>query len=394
MINLKQKHKDAISKYLDKYSGKLKAELEGDWRAERDTRIKEFRDLLGKKNIDKLSSKDFTKIVKGLWASNIWVNKDYLVKKILDSSNINEIRTELKELIHGGSPISERFDRFKSKIKGLGPSSITEILVFMEPDKYCLWNDKPKNVLPFLGIDELLSEKVFKYPLNGEDYVKCNDLLKQIGEEIEKGGFKNIDFLDIDIFMWLLFIEEVKKLPKEKKKEQEKPGEEKVKIYVDKLTHWDVIGILTELGNLLGYDTYIADRSKKSEFMDKKLRDLAQLKEIPPFTYEKYLDTVKNVDAIWFKEEFPSMCFEVEHTTGVTLGLLRLYQLRNFTNVRFFVIAPSNIIAKYKVEISKDPFYKIKNRYNFRSYEELMKFYLEAKNYHEIKDAFLSKGDE
>lgn len=392
MVSLKQKHKDAIRKYLYKYSGRLKTELEGDWRAEREERIKEFHKLLGKKKIDRLSINDFIKIVKSLWASNIWVNKDYLVKKILDSSDIKEIRTELKELIHGSSPISERFDRFKSTIKGLGPSSITEILVFMDPDKYCLWNDKPKNVLPFLGIDDLLPEKVFKYPLNGNDYVNCNDLLKQIGEEIEKMGFKNIDFLDIDIFMWLLFVKEIKTLSKRKKPGEDLVIKEKIKINANDLTHWDIIGILSELGNLLGYDTYVADPAKKSDFLNKKLGDLALLKEIPAFTYERYLDTVKNVDAIWFKEEFPSVCFEVEHTTGVTLGLLRLYQIRNFTNAKFFVIAPSNIIGKYKVEISKDPFYKIKNRYNFRSYEDLIKFYLEAKNYHEIRELFFSKG--
>jgi len=390
---LSLKHKESISKYLAKYGERLKAELQGDWREEREERIKEFHNLLGKKTIDKLASRDFSRLVKSLWASNIWVNKDYLVKKILDPSNINEIRAELKELIYGNSPISERFDRFKSTIKGLGPSSITEILVFMVPEKYCLWNDKPKNVLPFLGIEELLPDRVFKYPLNGKYYVSCNEVLKQIGQELEKAGFKNIDFLDIDIFMWLLFIEEVKKLPKEKRKKVE-AKEVEVKIDIDSLSHWDVIGILTEVGNLLGFDTYVADPSKKSAFLDKKLGDLAQLKEIPSFTYERYLDTVKNVDAIWFKEEFPSLCFEVEHTTGVTLGLLRLYQIRNFTNARFFVIAPSNIIGKYKVEISKDPFYKIKNRYIFRSYKELIKFYSEAKSYHKIKDDFLKKEEE
>lgn len=395
MIELEKKHRESIREYLEKYREKLKSELVGEWREEREDRIEQFRKLLDKKKIDKLTQINFGKIVKSLWASNIWKNKDYLVKKILNSSDIEKIRVELKELLYGRNPLNERFDRFKSNIKGLGPSSMTEILVFFNPKKYCLWNDKPKNVLPFLGIDELLPEKVFKYPLNGDDYEKCNEVLRLIGKELEKRGFKDIDFLDIDIFMWLLFGEEVRKLPKEKKK---KPREkvikkEKVKIDINKLTHWDVIGILLELGNLLGYDTYSADPSKKSDLLGKKLGDIAQLKEIPAFTYERYLDTVKNVDAIWFKEEFPSLCFEVEHTTGVTIGLLRLYQIRKFTNAMFFVIAPSSIIGKFKTEISKDPFYRIKSRYNFRSYEELSRFYSEAKSYYGIKNSFFNEGE-
>lgn len=43
-------------------------------------------------------------------------------------------------------------------------------------------------------------------------------------------------------------------------------------------------------------------------------------------------------------------------------------------------------------EISKDPFYEIKSRYNFKSYEELAKFFIEAKSYHKIKGDFLGYG--
>jgi len=71
--------------------------------------------------------------------------------------------------------------------------------------------------LPFLGVDELLPDRVFKYSLSGKDYVQYNEVLRLIGKELERASFKDVDFLDLDIFMWLLFIEEVKKLPKEKK---------------------------------------------------------------------------------------------------------------------------------------------------------------------------------
>ena len=73
----------------------------------------------------------------------------------------------------------------------------------------------------------------------------------------------------------------------------------------------------------------------------------------------------------------------------MTLGLLRLYQIRNFTNAKFFVIAPAEIISKFKTEISKDPFFKIKTRYVFKSYEELIEFFGEAKKYHELKSNFI-----
>lgn len=149
------------------------------------------------------------------------------------------------------------------------------------------------------------------------------------------------------------------------------------------------MAILIELGNMLGYVTYTADPSRKSDIIGKTLNEIALLKEIPPFTYKKLLDTVKNVDVIWFKDEFPAYCFEVEHTTGVTMGLLRLYQIRNFTNALFFVVAPSGIISRFQTEILKDPFHKIKKRYAFRSYNDLVEFYEEAKRYHYLKEKFI-----
>lgn len=93
-----------------------------------------------------------------------------------------------------------------------------------------------------------------------------------------------------------------------------------------------------------------------------------------------------------FREEFPAYCFEVEVTTGVTLGLLRLYQIRNFTNARFLVPAPASVVTKFEAEITKDPFHKIKDRYRFKSYDDLVSFFDKAEIYHRIKETFLGEG--
>lgn len=387
-MELTAQQKERLKSYIEKYKVRLKAELSGPWKKERKERIVLFRRLLGKGKIDTLTEKDVAEIIKSLWASRLWTNKDYLVSKVLNSNGLPRLKGEFKELLYGSEPIETRFDNFLSRIKGLGPSSVTEILVFVYPDKYCLWNDKPKNVLPFLGLKDLLPDKVYKYAINGKDYTKCNKALGLVKKELTKCGFKNIDFLDLDIFMWLLFIEEVRKQPKLPITRAEK---QKLSIDPAKLSHWDVMGILLELGNLLGYDTYVADPSKRSGVLNQTLGKIAVLKEIPPFTYQRHVDTVKNVDVIWFREEFPAYCFEVEATTGVTLGLLRLYQIRNFTNARFFVVAPANIISKFQTEITKDPFYKIKDRYRFKLYDDLVSFFDKAKIYHRIKETFLGE---
>lgn len=390
MKGLSKEQGEKIRKYIAEFRERLQKELSDEgWRKERQDRITLFQKLMSKSALKNLSEKDFSRIIVSLWASKIWGNKQYLVNKILSENGLPKIKLELEELLYGKDPLNKRFERFKQTIKGLGPSSITEILVFVFPDKYCLWNEKPKNVLPILGMKNLLPDRVFKYSINGDDYAKCNDALGLVKDELERAGFKKIDFLDVDIFMWLLFTEVAKDIEEPEVKIVVPKIPKDIKIKLNELDHWDVEGILLELGNLLGFDTYTPDPSKKSNLLNKTLGEISLLNDIPPFTYQRYLDTVKNVDVIWFKDEFPAYCFEIEHTTGVTNGLLRLYQIRNFTNAKFYIIAPSNIISKFEIETSKDPFYSIKKRFSFKSYEELILFFEEAKKYHEIQKEFL-----
>ena len=391
MINFSKEQHDKISQYVDLYKDRLEKEFySGEWSEERKNRTEFYQKIFSKDHIDKLSAEEFGEAIKQLWDSLIWGNKDSLVNKILKDNGIEKIRESLKLLFYGKGTTQERFDLFSNSVKGLGTSSITEILSFVHPKEYGIWNDKPKNVFPVLGLKSLLPERVFKYQLKGKDYALCNDVLKQIRIELNSRGFKDIDMLDVDIFMWLLFSEVAKK--ENEIDYGEKPKKDKSKklsIDPEKLSHWDTMGILIELGNMLGFVTYTADPSRKSEILGKTLNEIALLKEIPPFTYKRHLDTVKNVDVIWFKDEFPAYCFEVEHTTTVTKGLLRLYQIRNFTNAQFFIVAPPGIISKFQTEISKDPFHKIQKRYAFRSYNELIEFYEEAKRYHDLKEKFI-----
>jgi hypothetical protein len=395
MYQLTPEQQENIRKHIEGFKVFAKTDKGLEWEQDRKNRTELIQKLLSKENVVNLTEENFSKIIKTLWATDIWTNKDYLITKLLKDNTFQRLREELNELIYGTDPLEKRFDRFKGSIKGLGPSSITEILLFASPDNYCIWNDKPKNILPFLKI-ELLHEKVYKYQIDGSDYVKCISVLSLLRDELRKSGFEKADFIDVDFFLAFIFYEVYEKQPKQ---EREKKAEAKIsevhvpevelpRIEIDKLGHTDVQGILLELGNLLGYDTYIADPSKT--YKGKTLGDLSTLKEIPQFTYQRLLDTVKNIDVIWFEEEFPKFCFEIEHTTGVTLGLLRLYQIRKITDAKFLIVAPEEIISKFQTEISKDPFHQIRERYIFRSYHQLVDMFRCALTYHKLKDKFFN----
>ena len=154
----------------------------------------------------------------------------------------------------------------------------------------------------------------------------------------------------------------------------------------DQLTHEEVEGLLLRLGNMLAFDTYTVDKSSKTKDGE-ELGNLCTLKKIPEFTYPETLETVKQIDVIWFKDKYPKYCFEVEHTTDITKGLLRLFQIRQL-GTSFFIVAPSSKRSKFDSEVRKDPFNRIKERYNFRTYTELLELYYCAQKFLPLKASF------
>ena len=156
------------------------------------------------------------------------------------------------------------------------------------------------------------------------------------------------------------------------------------KLMID--SHEGAEAVLLKLGNLLGYDTYTPDSGRT--YQEQKLGDIATLKKLPYFTSEKIMDSVQNIDVVWLKDEWPEYFFEVEHTTGVTPGLLRIYQAEKL-NAKFFIIGPQGVLKRFEREIEKAPFNRIKEKCRFRSYEDLCDMHLATSNYRKISGHFL-----
>ncbi len=374
-LTLEQKStiKDYILKYnyWDKKEENLREHLE---------HHEFFKNQLTPEKIDKMTETDFREIYKRLWASNIWGNKDwYIDNKLLKPNGLEQIKSALKILLYGIENIDVKFDEFRNMITGFGVSSISEILHFVFPEKYCLWNNKPKTVLPFLKI-ELLPKRFFKYNINtGTEYEQCIKALTIIKEELSKNGFQNPSFIDLDCFLWFIF----GKIDFSKPKEIEVIATETTETPMI-TSHEEAEYYLLKLGNLLEYSTYTADKTVK--FDDEELGSIAMLKEIPDFAGERDKNSAREIDIIWFDgAENPKYCLEVENTTDITKGLNRLYQLSHF-NVKFVIVAPENKRNKFDIEMSKSPFRSMRDRYYFISYEELIKLYESTEKFKQLKD--------
>ena len=339
---------------------------------------KYFKENLSKKNLKTLQVKEFSDIYKTLWASNIWRNKDWYIKnKLLTTNTMEGIRTNLLRLLYDDDrDIAERYDEFKANVKGFGPSSLSEILHFVFPDKYCLWNDKPKTILPALNLD-ILPKRFFKSQIStGKEYFECVQALGLIKATMAGYGIR--DFVDLDI----MFLHIYDSRPKPTNGDLPTKSKQTID-HVPIDTHQSAQYHLLELGNMLGFLTYTPDYSKKHE--DRKLGYTATLKEMPAFAGELARDSARNIDVIWFNEdENPHACFEVEHTTGISPGLHRLFQLRQF-RVKFFIIASEEDRSKFEREVGKAPYRAMRRRFRFISYDELSRFFKTTRTFHELK---------
>jgi hypothetical protein len=90
-----------------------------------------------------------------LWAMLIWGNKHYVVDKIIEENGLSDFRKDLAELVWGDHDIPERWDDFRSRVKGMGPAMISEILCKTHPDDFMLWNRRAYVGLNYLQVENL-----------------------------------------------------------------------------------------------------------------------------------------------------------------------------------------------------------------------------------------------
>lgn len=147
-------------------------------------------------------------------------------------------------------------------------------------------------------------------------------------------------------------------------------------------THTKIEGMIIEMGNMDGFDTYTPDRSKV--FDNKQLGNLITIKRIPNFTYEKIIRSIQYIDVIWFNRRgFPEKVFEVEDSTDFRGSLVKFTEIQDF-KTNFNLISASERKIKYEREVTKSAFQSIIDHCRFIDYRDIERLYDARLNYHKI----------
>ena len=130
-------------------------------------------------------------------------------------------------------------------------------------------------------------------------------------------------------------------------------------------------GLLTEIGSLRQFSTFIPAQDQNKLFLGHKLKDIASLSQIPAFTFERILRKARTIDVIWFNSRrMPSHMYEVEHTTDIKNSLSKFYELQDF-RIKFFIVAAPYRKIEFQDKISASIFQEIHDRVEFLSYERV-----------------------
>jgi predicted RNA-binding protein len=124
-------------------------------------------------------------------------------------------------------------------------------------------------------------------------------------------------------------------------------------------TQW----LLLKMGNDMGLDVWVAQNDKSKVVAGKKFSDLPKLKKELPLQFDDYTNrTIRLIDVLWLKGNSIVAAFEIECTTSIYSGLLRMSDLiamQPNLKIPLYIVAPDDRREKVCNEMSRPTFLRL-----------------------------------
>lgn len=124
--------------------------------------------------------------------------------------------------------------------------------------------------------------------------------------------------------------------------------------------HTEIQWLLLKLGADMGFDTWVASNDRGRTFNDNRFSDIPRLKSTLPITSdEAIIRTIQLIDVLWLKGHNIVAAFEVESTTSIYSGLLRMSDLvamQPHLNIPLYLVASDERREKVITEVNRPTF--------------------------------------
>jgi len=143
-------------------------------------------------------------------------------------------------------------------------------------------------------------------------------------------------------------------------------------------SHYFFQGLVAEIGNLKGFQTFIPAQDKNKPYAKQKLGDVTTLTKLYEFTYADVLRKAQTIDVSWFNtRKYPNSFFEIEHSTDIYNSLLKFVELQDF-RTNFYIVADSQRQAEFDDKILLSAFAPIKLFVKFWNYDSVLDLHTKA----------------
>jgi len=376
----KSQLKDLFNEYKEKYDeiikiyGKKDGFLLDDtiWWVYYKNRIEE---LIAKIKENTITEDDFSKFYKEFGFGVKLYNITFIESGI---KNLNKVFLYLVDKsITAEEKIKNVVEETDSEffIKGIGTHFVTLFLTSCFPDEYVNWNAQTDGALKILNLypDRDRGETKSSF------YNKINNVCKELLITINAESLPRVDnFLYCINKGYIGSASLVEKKITEETKKIEEISEE----LIDKTTgnkHDEMMYYLIKIGVNKNYDVFVADNDKGKTYNNEKFSDLC-LSTIPNFTQPMTLSTARYIDVIWFKKNtsYPVRFIEIEHSTSIYSGLLRLNDVKiDYPIDKATIVLPKERMSLFETQIKRRTFTlsELSDVCDCMTYEDLKKWY-------------------
>jgi len=126
------------------------------------------------------------------------------------------------------------------------------------------------------------------------------------------------------------------------------------------VTHEEIQWLLLNLGSQMGLDVWVARNDRGKSYQGMSFEAIPRLRQSLPTQFDDATNkTIELIDVLWLKGNAIVAAFEIEHSTGVYSGLLRLSDLISMQpnlNIRLYIVAPDEREEKVFREVNRPTF--------------------------------------
>lgn len=142
--------------------------------------------------------------------------------------------------------------------------------------------------------------------------------------------------------------------------EEEEEERKELTADVQPTSHTEIQWRLLDLGSQMGLNVWAPRADRGKTWNAKKVGDVSHMLDTLPTQFDEVTNkTIENIDVLWLMGNTFVAAFEVEHTTSIYSGLLRMSDLLTMQpniDIKLYLAAPDERFSKFKSEIPRPTF--------------------------------------